>query len=405
MLKDLLKKFHLISSTVETSAALLNPTQRHPIRLLRGEGSNVSDDEGRQYIDAAASFSGNLLGHCHTRVSEAISLQASKLLTIDHHFHCQEEDAFAERFCQISGLDKVDISDTTEQAISAALLFTSYFALTKNVNQPTVLTTNARYCSQRLLPTKLDQISDPSTAKPQSPLNLVQVPFGDIDQIAQVEQFDSVVAVLIEPICWNNPTILSTNDYLQTVRQYCDEQGWLLIIDESDMSIAGNGTWMTHQQADILPDILIGPSALANNLGLGICAVTENVAALAETKPRPSHLGGSALACQIALTIIEEIEEQNLLVKATETAEFLKRQIQQRICTLDAVSEIQSRGLMLAIKLDKSYPSLEEKLLASGLLVNLNKEHNLIRLFPAVNLDQPQAKQIAQILHNVLLTL
>jgi acetylornithine aminotransferase len=173
----------------------------------------------------------------------------------------------------------------------------------------------------------------------------------------------------------------------------CDEQGWLLILDEIQAGLCRSGKWYAHQHEAIVPDILTTAKALANGLPVGAC-VARGAAAAAFTPGRHgSTFGGNPLVCRTACTVLDIMRDEDLAGRAARTGGEMLEAFRQRLGENPAVRDVRGRGLMIGIELDRDVNRFKQAALERGLLLNVTQE-KVIRLLPPLIIDADQAQQI-----------
>jgi len=294
------------------------------------------DADGHEYLDALGGIAVTFLGHCHPKISEAISLQANKILHTSNLFHIQEQADLGERFCAISGMDKVIL--TAEQSFHGRTMAT------------------------------LSATGNAAIQKGFAPLlnEFIHVPYNDVRSMRKHSDNPNVVAIMVEPIQGEGGIVVPDAGYLKSLRALCDEQ---------------------------------------NGIPIGACAAKGAAAELISPGLHGTTFGGNPFASKIATTVIDVIQEEHLVEKASLIGASLKRQLQHTLGTLDKVVDIRGQGLMLGIELDKVYPDLAMKLLDVGLVINITGGGKVIRLLPSVLLSEAQVKKIVRIIHDVVSTL
>ena len=386
-------------------SALMNTYTRLPVSFVRGEGSILWDENGKQYLDALGGLAVTVLGHGHPKINEAISIQASKLLHVSNLFQIQEQSKLAIKFCEIAQMDKVFFANSSAEANEAAIKIACSYGHKQGIDKPIILTTKSSFHGRTIATwsatdnVKTQTGSEPALGK------FLAVEFNQIDRIGEYANNPNIVAVMIEPVRDEAGVNLWDKGYLRSLRMICDEHDWLLIVDENQTGMARTGKWFAYQHEEVLPDIMTSARGLANGVPIGACAARGRAAEVLSPGSHGSTLGGNPFACQVALTTIDVIEQEQLVVAAQNIGSYLKKQIAQRVGTHPKVSEIGGTGLMLAIELDQRYKNLSELFLDAGLLVSITKKGKVVRLLPAINISQSQAKSIAKIIHDVIIKL
>jgi acetylornithine/N-succinyldiaminopimelate aminotransferase len=405
MLQKLLKRFRKEPKAQYSEPAIMNSYARLPVSFVRGEGARLWDTTGREYLDALGGIAVTFLGHCHPKISQAISLQANKILHTSNLFHIQEQADLGVKFCTISGMDKVFFGNSGAEANEAAIKIARLHARAKGIKQPLIITAEQSFHGRTMA--ALSATGNAAIQKGFAPLlsGFVHVPYNDVAAMREYADNSDVVAIMIEPIQGEGGIIVPDKGYLKALRILCDEQGWLLIIDEIQTGMGRTGQWFAFQHEGIQPDVITSAKALGNGIPIGACAAKGAVADLISPGTHGTTFGGNPFASKIGATVIDIINDEQLVAKAGEIGASLKKQLQQTLCSFDQVVDIRGKGLMLGIELDKVYADLAIKFLAAGLVINITGGGKVIRLLPAVILNESQVKKIVETIHDVVSTL
>lgn len=402
MLKKLFGRFRRKQGDQYPEPALMNAYARLPVSFVRGEGALLWDANGKQYIDALGGIAVTFLGHCHPTISQTISLQANTLLHTSNLFHISAQAKLGEEFCRIASMDKVFFGNSGAEANEAAIKISRLYARTKNVEQPVVITMNNSFHGRTMA--TLSATGNEAIKNGFEPLlsDFIHVDFNDLDALKALQDNANVVAVMLEPIQGEGGVIVPDPDYLSGVREICDVNNWLMILDEIQTGMGRTGDWFAHQASDVKPDVLTSAKALGNGIPIGACAARGKAADLISPGVHGTTFGGNPFSSQVALSVIDVIESEQLLEKSKELGQQLKKQLQQNLGTLDKVIDIRGRGLMLGIELDKAYPGLAQTFLDHGLVVNITGAGKVIRLLPSVVTTEKQIKTITETICSVI---
>lgn len=402
MLQRLLKKLRKEPASHQAEPSLMNSYSRLPVSFVRGEGAVLWDKDDKQYIDALGGIAVTFLGHCHPKISEAISLQANKILHVSNLFHIPEQAELGKKFCAISGMERVFFGNSGAEANEAAIKISRLYARKLNIESPIVITAENSFHGRTMA--TLSATGNDAIKKGFSPVlnDFIHVPYNDSDAIKAHSENPNVVAVLIEPIQGESGVILPDQGYLTKLREICDQNNWLLMLDEIQTGMGRTGKWFAYQHEDIKPDVLTSAKALGNGIPIGACAARGDAAELISPGSHGTTFGGNPFATQVACTVIDLIEQEDLIAKAEELGADLKKQLQQQLTTLDKVVDIRGKGLMLAVELDHAYSDLALKFLNAGLVINITGGGKIIRLLPSVMLTDKQIKRIVAIMQEVI---
>ncbi len=405
MLQRLFNRLRGEPASNAPKTALMNAYARLPISFVRGDGARLWDSKGKEYIDALGGIAVTFLGHCHPKVSAAITEQANTILHTSNLFHIPEQLALGEKFCAISGMEKVFFGNSGAEANEAAIKISRLYARSKGIDSPIVITAEQSFHGRTMA--TLSATGNEAIKKGFAPLleDFIHVPYNDVAAIQAHANNTNVVAILIEPIQGEAGIVLPDDGYLTELRKICDENGWLLMLDEIQAGMGRTGKWFGFQHENILPDVITSAKALGNGIPIGACAARGIAAELISPGSHGTTFGGNPFASHIARTVIDIIEQDDLLSQAEILGSALQQQLQQQLGALASVVDIRGRGLMLAVELDKVYPDLAVKFLASGLIVNVTGGGKVIRMLPSVMLNEEQLRQIAQTIHDVVSSL
>lgn len=402
MFKKLINRLKRNKGQAYPEPALMNSYARLPVSFVRGEGALLWDANGKEYVDALGGIAVTFLGHCHPTISQTISLQANTLLHTSNLFHISAQAKLGETFCRISGMDKVFFSNSGAEANEAAIKISRLFARKKGIDNPVIVSMNHSFHGRTMA--TISATGNAAIKDNFEPLlaEFIHVDYNDLSAIEAVQENNNIVAVLLEPIQGEGGILVPDTGYLAGVRKLCDDNNWLMIVDEIQTGMGRTGHWFAHQADNISPDILTSAKALGNGIPIGACAAKGAAANLISPGAHGTTFGGNPFACQVALSVIDVIETQGYVAKAAELGAALKKQLQQHLGTLENVVDIRGQGLMLGVELNKAYPNLAQTFLDHGLVVNITGGGKVIRLLPAVVTTEQQLKKITETICQVI---
>jgi acetylornithine aminotransferase len=379
---------------------LMNTYNRQSITFVKGEGIWLWDEQGSRYLDALAGVAVNGLGHAHPKLVAAITEQAGKLIHVSNIYHIAEQARFAHKLCEISGMDKVFVCNSGCEANEACIKLARLYGHNKGIENPEIIVMEKAFHGRTLA-----TLSATGNRKAQAgfePLvsGFVRVPFDDLEAVRQVASRNpNVVAILVEPIQGEGGINLPKDGsaYLQGLRELCDENGWLLMLDEVQSGIGRTGTWFAFQHTGIVPDVMSLAKGLGSGMPVGAC-VAKGVAAEVFTPGKHgSTFGGNPLASATALATLNIIEEDNLRAHAEELGAWIHNALLAELKGVAGVVTIRNAGLMFGIELDRPCAELVKQALEAGLLINVTAD-NVVRLLPPLVMTQDEASQLVGIL-------
>jgi len=370
---------------------LMNTYAPMAVTFDHGKGVYLYDTSGREYLDAVAGVAVCGLGHAHPAITRAITEQASKLIHTSNLYHIEKQQQLAHRLCQLSGLDRVFFSNSGAEANEAAIKLVRLLGHQNNINNPTIVAMDNSFHGRTMA--TLTATGNRKVQAGFEPLvqGFVRAPYNDIEALENIAKNNSdVVAVLVEPVQGESGIIVPDADYLNKLRQLCDQHNWLLILDEIQTGMGRTGQWFAFQHNKILPDIMTLAKSLGNGVPIGACLATEKTAAAMKPGSHGSTFGGNPLACATALAVIKTIESEKLVAKAAEMGVYMLEGFNRKLGSEKSVRNIRGLGLMIAIELDRPCAQLKNEALQQGLLINITAE-NIIRLLPPLILEKKQA--------------
>ena len=376
------------NSHIMTTYAPMSVTFSH------GEGLILWDTEGKEYLDALAGIAVCGLGHAHPAVTQAISEQAGKLLHTSNLYLIENQQKLADKLCEHSGLDRVFFSNSGAEANEAAIKIARKYGHEKNIDIPTIIVMENSFHGRTMA-----TLSATGSRKVQAgfePLvqGFARAPFNDIESIKNIAQSNkNIVAVMVEPVQGESGIKIPDADYLNQLREICDNNNWLLILDEIQTGMGRTGKWFAFQHTGIRPDVMTLAKSLGNGVPIGACLANEKAASVMKPGSHGSTFGGNPLACAAALAVINTIEKNQLLSNAAEQGSYLLEQLKNKIGSTEGVREIRGLGLMIGIELEQNCTELVNQALQQGLLISVQAE-NVIRLLPPLILNKEQTDTI-----------
>jgi acetylornithine aminotransferase len=374
-----------------------------PVRFIKGEGAWLWDDKGNKYLDALAGIAVCGLGHAHPEVAAAISEQASTLMHTSNLYYIDKQEKLADKLCELTGMNDVFFGNSGAEANEAAIKIARRFAHSKNIANPIIVTMNDSFHGRTLA--TLTATGNPKVKEGFAPLldGFSHIAYNDIAALkALAEQQGNIVAVLVEPIQGESGINIPDADYLNKLREICDQNDWLLMLDEIQTGIARTGTFLASQQNGIKADVITLAKALGNGVPIGACLTSGKATGLLTAGSHGSTFGGNPLACAAALKVIEVVERDQLASRASQLGERMSNSFKQKLKNTGNVVEIRQKGLMIGIELSSACTGLVGKALDKHLLINV-AGGNTVRLLPPLTISDQEANEIVDLVCNLII--
>ena len=372
----------------------MNTYSRLPVTFIRGEGVWLWDTEGKRYLDGVAGVAVNTLGHAHPKLAQALCEQAKTLIHTSNLYGIALQEQLAAKLCEISGMDNVFFCNSGCEAKEAAIKMARLYGHQKEIEVPTIIVMEKSFHGRTMA-----TLTATGSRKVQAgfePLlaGFVRVPFNDLEAVRQVATHNkNIVAILVEPVQGEGGINIPDAAYLAGLRDICDTQQWLLMLDEVQSGIARTGTWFAHQHGDIKPDVMTLAKGLGSGMPIGACLARGSAAEIFKPGNHGSTFGGNPLACRAALTTLETIEQEGLRENAVRIGTLLVEGFKQALQGVAGVIQIRGDGLMIGIELDRPCGDLVKQALAQGLLINVTSD-KVIRLVPPLIINAEEAQQL-----------
>ena len=380
----------------------MNTYSRLPVTFAKGEGVWLWDDQGKKYLDALAGIAVCGIGHCHPKLVKAISDQAGTLIHTSNLYHIDKQEKLAKKLAILSGLNKSFFCNSGAEANEAAIKLARLYGHNKGIDLPTIIVMENSFHGRTMA--TLTASGNRKVQAGFEPLltGFARVPFNDLDAITQVSAHNkNVVAILVEPYQGEGGVNVPQAGYLKELRRVCDENGWLLMLDEVQCGIGRSGKWFAFQNSGIVPDVITLAKSLGSGVPIGAC-ITGNVAGeIFEPGSHASTFGGNPLACTAAITTLDVIKEEDLMCNALEQGDFMRKSFQEQLGNLDNVAEIRGQGLMIGIELTKPCGELVKSALKQGLLLNVTSD-KVVRLLPPLIIKKNETEQIVNMVSTLI---
>ena len=373
--------------------ALMNTYGERKLTLVRGAGMYVWDDQGRRYLDALAGIAVCGLGHCHPVVTAAIADQAASLVHVSNLYLTGLQQQLADALCAASDMDRAFFSNSGAEANEAALKIARKYGNERGVRVPTVITMDGSFHGRTMA--TLSATGSSKVRQGFAPLldGFVQAPYNDLQAVQDLAGNPDIVAVLVEPVQGEGGIRVPAADYISGLRRICDANQWLLMLDEIQTGNGRTGKLFAFQHTDSYPDVVTTAKGLGNGLPIGACLARGAAADVLQPGNHGSTYGGNPLVCRAALTVLEVLQKDNLIVNAGVVGEYMLTQFRQRLREHAKVKEIRGMGLMLGIELHQACGDLVGRAAELGMLINVTAASS-IRLLPPLIINREQADQI-----------
>jgi acetylornithine aminotransferase/acetylornithine/N-succinyldiaminopimelate aminotransferase len=386
----------------DLEAKHLFPTYRRSnLYAYRGEGPYLYDIAGERYLDFLSGIAVNSLGYNHPRIVQVILEQAQTLIHCSNLFFHPYQGLLAKRLTSLSGMKRAFFSNSGAEAIETAMKIARAFPRKQGKEGKVEILALSNAFHGRTF----GALSVTSQEKYQAPFRplVPEIKIVSHDSAEALEQAfsDRTCALIVEPVQGEGGVIPLTNEFLLAARRLCDEHDALLIMDEIQCGMARTGKFFAFEHFSVRPDVVTLAKSLAAGYPLGAVLGNDRVADTLGPGQHGTTFGGGPLACRIALEVLSVIEDEGLLVRASEMGTLLRKGLRTLGQKHGCVREVRGLGLMIGAELEGDAGKVVERLLEHKVIANVTQQ-NVLRLLPPLTVRAGQIQEFLDILDVVL---
>lgn len=363
-------------------SSVANTYSRFPVTLVRGKGSKVWDDNGKEYLDFAAGIAVCSLGHCHPAVTEAITQQARTLVHVSNLYWTIPQLEVAQLLAEKSFADRAFFCNSGAESIEGALkLARRYGHQNRGPDCYEIICLEGSFHGRTLA--TIAATGQPVFQQGFEPMpsGFIHVPLNSINAL-RLAAGPRTAAILLEPIQGEGGVRPVSNEFLLAAREICDRLGALLIFDEVQAGMGRTGTLFAYEQTPVVPDVMCLAKALGNGFPIGVMLAKEEMMSHLPPGSHASTFGGNPVACAAAKVVIEILTSPGFLDTVKEKGAYLKAGLESLSGRhSEAILEVRGRGLIQAVEFRNPVPELAGRLVKKGFLVLVSQE-KILRLVP-----------------------
>jgi acetylornithine aminotransferase len=371
----------------------MNTYARQSIAFTKGEGVWLWDTNGKRYLDGLSGVAVNTLGHAHPAFVKALCEQSGTLIHTSNLYQILRQEELADKLAALSKMDSVFFCNSGAEANETAIKIARLYGHQRGIEQPTIIVMEKAFHGRTLA-----TLSATGNRKAQAgfePLvsGFIRVPYNDLEAIKQIAEHNrQITAVLIEVLQGEGGIRIADPEFIKGLRQLCDQNQWLLMIDEVQSGIGRTGKWFAHQHIGITPDVMTLAKGLGSGLPIGAC-LAKGPADVFKPGNHGSTFGGNPLVCAAALATFEIIEKEKLLDHAAKLGDWICQEMRKQLAGVAGVVEVRGKGLMIGTELDRPCADIVKLGLERGLLINVTAE-KIVRFLPPLIMQQAEAKTL-----------
>lgn len=374
---------------------------RQPVVLVRGEGTRVWDDAGKEYLDFVGGLAVNALGHASPVVAEALARQSRELIHTSNLYYTTPMIELAKLLVENSCLDRAFFCNSGAEALETAIKLARRWGLDTRGGAFQIIAMQDGFHGRTM--GALAATGTPRYREPFEPLSpgFTHVPWNGIAAV-RAATGPKTVAVLLEPIQGEGGVNLPAPGFLPAVREWCTQNNLLLILDEVQTGVGRTGTLWAYEQEGIEPDIMCLAKGLAGGVPIGAVLAREAVAAHFVPGDHGTTFGANPLAAAAGVATLRHVIENGLPARAASASERLVARLRSMEDRLPVVTEVRGRGLLVAVALSRDVAAdVVAACREHGLLANVVRP-NAVRLMPPLTVTNDEIDRACDILEQAI---
>ncbi len=373
--------------------SVLPTYNRAPLTFVKGEGAWLTEADGRRFLDLGAGIAVNALGHAHPALVAALTEQAHALWHVSNLYNIPQQQALADKLVEHTFADTVFFTNSgTESCELAVKMARKYFYDKGQPEKVEIITFDGSFHGRSSA--GIAAAGSEKMTKGFGPLlpGFVHVMFGDLDGVTNAIS-DKTAAILIEPVQGEGGIRPVPDAELKALRQICDDNGLLLILDEVQCGVGRTGKLFAHEWAGITPDIMMVAKGIGGGFPLGAVLANEEAASGMTAGTHGSTYGGNPLGCAVGCAVIDQVATPAFLEGVNRKAGLLRQKLEGLIADHPEVfEEVRGSGLMLGLKCKPTNIDVVNAGYDNE-VITVPAADNVIRLLPPLTLTEDDIAQ------------
>lgn len=368
-------------------ASVLPTYSRAPLTFVKGEGSWLTEADGRQILDLGAGIAVNVLGHAHPALVTALTDQANALWHVSNLYNIPAQQSLADALVDKTFADTVFFTNSGTESCELAIKMARKYWYDKGEPERTDIITFAGSFHGRSSAGIAAAGSEKMT-KGFGPLlpGFIHLEFGDHDALTEAAKSGTVAGILVEPILGEGGIKVLPDACLKGLRDLCDEHGILMMLDEVQCGVGRTGKLFAHEWAGVTPDIMMVAKGIGGGFPLGAVLATEDAASGMTAGTHGSTYGGNPLACAVGGAVMNIVADDAFLAEVNRKASLMRQKLEGLVAAHpDVFESVRGTGLMLGLKCKAVNMDVVNAGYDQNLLV-VPAADNVIRLLPALNI-------------------
>ncbi len=386
----------------EAESVLLHTYNRYPVVFESGEGVYLKDTDGKKYLDFCSGIGVFALGYGNQEYNNAIKAQVDKILHTSNYYYNVPAIKAAKAVLEVSGMDRIFFTNSGAEAIEGAIKTARKYAYLKdNTTEHEIIAMERSFHGRTM--GALSVTGTPKYREAFRPMigNVKFAGFNNIESV-KAQLTDKTCAVIMETVQGEGGIYPAEREFLQEVRNICDERDILLILDEIQCGMGRTGTMFAWQQYGVMPDIMTSAKALGCGIPVGAFLMTQKVADHSLVAgDHGTTYGGNPLAGAAVCKVLETFETQNVLSNVVNVSVYLEEQLDGLKADYKEIIDRRGRGLMQGLEFDHPVGDIIKRALEEGLVL-INAGTNVIRFLPPLVITKEHVDEMIMILRKCI---
>lgn len=358
---------------------------------VKGKGSRVLDQQGKEYIDFAGGIAVTALGHCHPALVAALHQQGETLWHTSNVFTNEPALRLGRKLVEATFAERVVFMNSGTEANETAFKLARHYAVTRHSPYKTkIIAFHNAFHGRSLFTVSVGGQPKYSDGFGPKPADIVHVPFNDLQAVKAVMD-DHTCAVVVEPIQGEGGVTAATPAFLQGLRELCDQHQALLVFDEVQCGMGRTGSLFAYMHYGVTPDILTSAKALGGGFPVSAMLTTHEIASAFHAGSHGSTYGGNPLACAVANAAFDLINTPAVLDGVSAKRELFVKHLQRLDAEFDLFSDIRGMGLLIGAELKPQHKGRARDFLyaaANAGVMVLNAGPDVMRFVPSLIIDE-----------------
>ncbi|MEP1765762.1 MAG: aspartate aminotransferase family protein [Sulfitobacter sp.] len=374
-------------------ASILPTYSRAPLTFVKGEGAWLIEADGRRFLDMGAGIAVNALGHANPALTKALTDQAGALWHTSNLYNIPQQQELADKLVAHTFADAVFFTNSgTESCELAVKMARKYFYEKDQPERVEIITFAGSFHGRSSA--GIAAAGSEKMTKGFGPLlpGFVHLEFGDLDAVTAAIT-EKTCAILIEPIQGEGGIRPAGDEFLKALRETCDENGILLIMDEVQCGVGRTGKLFAHEWAGVTPDIMMAAKGIGGGFPLGAVLATENAGSGMTAGTHGSTYGGNPLGCAVGSAVMDIVADPEFLAEVSRKSGLLRQKLEGLVASHPDVFEgVRGAGLMLGLKCKGAPADFVNAGYAQDVIA-VPAADNVVRLLPPLTITDEEISE------------